>query len=68
MHSYFMWEGKFTKSQEKLVVSKTTLDKKDKLIEFVKKSHPYDIPEILIEVVECNDEYAKRVEDCCSKG
>lgn len=61
MHSYYMREGKLTKEQEKLVVCKTSLDKKDKLIEIIKKNHPYETPEILIEIVECNEEYEKRV-------
>lgn len=61
MHSYYIREWKLAKEQEKLVVCKTSLDKKDKLIEIVKKNHPYDIPEILIEIVECNEEYGKRV-------
>ena len=63
MHSYYMREGKLKKEQEKLVVCKTTLDKRDKLIEMIKKNHPYEIPEILIEIVECNEEYGKRLEE-----
>ena len=54
-----MREGKFTKEQEKLVYCKTSINKKDKLIEMIKKNHPYKIPEILVEVVECNEEYGK---------
>lgn len=63
MHSYYMREGKLTKEQEKLVICKASLDKKDKLIEIIKKNHPYEIPEVLIEIVECNEEYGKWVEE-----
>lgn len=61
VHSYYIREWKLKKAQEKLVVCKTSVDKKDKLIEFVKKQHPYEIPEILAETKECNEEYGKWV-------
>lgn len=61
MHSYYMREWKLKKEQEKLVVCKTALWNKDRLIEFIKKNHPYSIPEILVETVECNEEYGKWV-------
>ena len=63
IHSYYVWEGKFTKSQEKLVTCKLLESNKDIVLEMIKKQHPYDVPEILIETKECNEEYGKRVEE-----
>lgn len=63
MHSYYIREGKLKKEQEKLVVCKASVDKKDKLMDIIKKNHPYEVPEILIEIVECNEEYGKWIEE-----
>ncbi len=47
MKSYYIWEGKIKKDEEKLVLIKTTEDKKESLITFLKQMHPYDVPEIV---------------------
>ncbi len=48
MKSYYIREGKLTKREEKLLLIKTTDEKKEKLIAFVKKMHPYKTPEIMV--------------------
>jgi uncharacterized protein involved in tolerance to divalent cations len=63
VHSYYMREGKFTKTNEKLVVCKLALENKDIVLEMIKKQRPYKVPEILCEVVDCNEEYAKWMEE-----
>ncbi len=48
MKSYYIWKGDLKKTEEKLLLIKTTSDKQDKLIDFLKKNHPYEIPEIIV--------------------
>jgi periplasmic divalent cation tolerance protein len=35
------------RDEEKLLLIKTTEEKKQKLIEFIKKQHPYQVPELI---------------------
>lgn len=63
IHSYYIREGKLTKSQEKLVVCKLAETNKAAVLEMIKKQHPHQVPEILIESKECNEDYGKRVEE-----
>jgi len=45
--AYYIREGEIKKTEEKLLLIKTTSDKQAKLIEFLKKQHPYELPEIM---------------------
>ena len=45
--SYYIWEWKIVKDEEKLLIIKTTEDRKEKLENWIKKNHPYDTPEII---------------------
>ena len=56
--SYFFWEWKIQSSQELILLIKTLPEKKEKCIAFIKKNHPYEVPEIsVIEIDEQNPEY-----------
>jgi periplasmic divalent cation tolerance protein len=44
MQSMYMWKGKMEKSQETVVIAKTTEKLKERLLEQVKKTHSYDCP------------------------
>ncbi len=46
--AYYVREGEIKKTEEKLLLIKTTSAKQEKLIEFLKKNHPYELPEIMI--------------------
>ena len=46
--SYYGWEWKIAKTEEKILLIKTTQDKKDALMNFIHKLHPYDTPEIIV--------------------
>ena len=62
MKSYYIREGELKKSEEKLLLIKSTEDKQEALIEFIEKLHPYDIPEIVvIEPKYVNETYAQRL-------
>lgn len=45
--AYYVREGEIMKTEEKILLIKTTADKQAKLIEFLKKQHPYELPEIM---------------------
>jgi periplasmic divalent cation tolerance protein len=45
--SYFWWDQEVNRDQEALLVVKTTEAKLPDLMEWVKRKHPYDLPEII---------------------
>jgi len=61
--SYYLREGKLKRDEEKLLLIKTTQDKKEKLIAFIKKQHPYDTPELIwLQPEEVDEKYLKWLE------
>lgn len=60
--SYYLWEWQLKQEEEKILLIKTSEEKKEKLIAYIEKQHPYDTPEILtIKPSEVNEAYEKRV-------
>jgi len=55
--SFYMWEGKITSSSELILLIKTLPEKKEKLLSYIKKNHPYDTPEISILEMESDEKY-----------
>jgi len=47
VRSIYVWKGKMEDTEEFLVIFKTTENGANKLKDFIKKSHPYDVPEII---------------------
>jgi periplasmic divalent cation tolerance protein len=45
--SYYMWEGKLNADEELLLMIKTKTILLDEITTFVKKNHPYDVPEVI---------------------
>jgi len=45
--SYYMWEWKLVQDEEKLLLIKFPADRKQKLLAYFEKNHPYDVPEII---------------------
>jgi periplasmic divalent cation tolerance protein len=45
--SRYWWQGSITQSEEWLFLCKTTRDRVDAVIERIRASHPYDVPEIV---------------------
>jgi periplasmic divalent cation tolerance protein len=45
--SYYIREGKLKRDEEKILLIKTTEDKKTQLIAFIKKQHPHQTPELI---------------------
>lgn len=46
--SYYLREGKIKKDEEKLILMKFPKEKESELLSFIKKIHPYEIPELII--------------------
>ncbi len=46
--SLYWWEGRIEEGEEDLLIVKTREDAVDKLIEFVRRVHPYQVPEVLV--------------------
>ena len=58
--SIYSWKGKIENTSEFLVLFKTTQKNKNALKKAIKKTHPYDIPEIAeIDISSINQPYLK---------
>jgi len=58
MKSLYWWENKIQSSEEVILIAKTTLLHKGKLVELVRKNHPYETPCIAeIKIESLNKEY-----------
>jgi periplasmic divalent cation tolerance protein len=62
IQSMYLWKGKPANESEFKLDCKTL--NPEKLVEFLSTNHPYDIPEILIKEVECNQSYHYFVASC----
>lgn len=45
--SFFWWDGAVQNDTESLLIAKTTQARFDELLIFVRKNHPYDLPEVI---------------------
>lgn len=60
--SIYRWEGKTEKSTEFKLSLKTTVQLSEKVEELLEKEHPYDVPEIIGQIVDfTNNEYLEWV-------
>ena len=53
----YWWEGKIEEDKEVGTIIKTTEELKEKVIEEIKKNHPYSVPLIMVMKAEVNEEY-----------
>lgn len=54
--SYYLWEWKIKKDEEKLVLMKYPQEKEQQLLVFLKQQHPYRVPELVVISPEMVDE------------
>jgi periplasmic divalent cation tolerance protein len=47
VHSIYRWDGKICEGKEALLSAKTTADKWTDISSFIKRHHPYDLPEVI---------------------
>lgn len=60
--SIYAWEGKIEKSQECLLLFKTSCDHLEKLQSWIKTQHPYALPAIITGTVESSPEFYHYIE------
>lgn len=60
--SLYKWEGELKDEPELRVTLKTSLGRKDKLIERLKELHSYELPQIIWREVNATEEYDQWVE------
>ena len=62
--SFFRWKGKIDKAREYLLVIKTRASHFDRLSAFLKKHHPYSVPEIIaLPILKGNLSYLNWIKD-----
>lgn len=52
IQSFFSWVGKVDTANEHMLIIKTTSDNYDALEKYIKKVHPYELPEIIAVPIE----------------
>jgi periplasmic divalent cation tolerance protein len=57
VESYYIWQGKIDQAKEYRLSIKTDARGEQALIEFIKKNHPYEVPQIIVINVKANAEY-----------
>ncbi|WP_457621877.1 divalent-cation tolerance protein CutA [Persephonella sp.] len=64
INSVYYWKGNIEEDDELLLIIKTRLETFDRLVEFVKKIHPYTVPEIIaLPILVGSDSYLRWIDD-----
>ncbi|WP_457644270.1 divalent-cation tolerance protein CutA [Persephonella sp.] len=64
INSVYYWKGNIEDDDELLLIIKTRLETFDRLVEFVKKIHPYTVPEIIaLPILVGSDSYLRWIDD-----
>lgn len=64
--SVYKWKGKICTDNEVLLIAKSRKSLMGEVIEWVKKHHSYETPEIIaLPVVIGTKDYLKWIDDCC---
>ncbi|MCC5994272.1 MAG: divalent-cation tolerance protein CutA [Candidatus Aenigmarchaeota archaeon] len=61
VESLYWWKDRIEKTKEFVLIAKTLAHKINKLVELIKKNHPYSVPFIGILNVSVNKDYCKWV-------
>jgi len=56
VHSYYIWKGETTSSQEVVLQMKTFPFAQERLVRYVQEHHSYELPEIIVYQVSCASE------------
>ena len=60
--STYSWEGSVQSEQEWSLAVKVSNSNKDKIVELISKTHPYDIPQIICSQYSASEEYGNWVD------
>jgi periplasmic divalent cation tolerance protein len=64
VESSFWWQGKLDSAQESLLIIKTRASLLSEIVDLVKASHSYDVPEIIaMPIIDGNEDYLKWIDD-----
>ncbi len=67
--SFFWWQGQADKARESLLVIKTAKSLFPRLVKFLKKQHPYQVPEIIsLPIGKGNSEYLRWMEETLKRS
>ncbi len=66
INSVYRWKGKIYIDDEALLIMKTVKNNLEKLFDYIKKNHPYELPEIIVvDPRDVYEEYDKWVVESC---
>ena len=60
--SSYRWQGAAVCEAEVRMSCKTTMSARGELVRFLETNHPYEVPEILVQVVDVSDAYGAWVQ------
>jgi len=67
--SIYGWKGKIEEDSETQLLIKTTEDRLSEAVAFIKKNHPYEVPEIaVIDISSINPEYLNWLKNYVEKS
>ncbi len=61
--SVYWWENKICKSNEQLLIMKSTKNNFNKIVKEVKQIHPYEVPEIVCADITANKDYLNWIKE-----
>ena len=61
--SVYWWENKICKSNEQLLIMKSIKSNFSKIVEEIKKLHPYEVPEIVCVDITANKDYLNWIKE-----
>lgn len=68
LSSFFIWKGKAEKEKEVLLLVKTVASRLPSALTYLKRHHPYDLPEVIVLSLEGGEAgYLKWIEESCRK-
>lgn len=56
--SQYNWKGKYYEEKEYKLVVKTSISKRNQVVKYIKKNHPYEVPYIASSDVSVNNSYS----------
>ncbi len=63
LKSVYRWKSKICKSNERLLIMKSVNENFDRIVEEIKKIHPYEVPEIVTFTIKANKDYLKWIKE-----
>ena len=66
--SFFVWKGRTEEAREALLLVKTSVSRLPQALDYVKRHHPYELPELLVLSLEAAEaSYLKWIMESCKE-